>query len=315
MIWPAPIALFVHKDPGRASAVLKALAECDLADRSRIFVFCDGPASADDVDAVERVRNVVRHAGGFDQIELVENPAYSGRSRLLVDSLNTLLDQEQSVIVVEDNLQLAPPFLRFMNDGLSKYASNPNVVSVCGYSYRLSAELARTFFLPGAHCWGWGTWRRELPQLRLDADNLVDQLVRRKLIYAFDGGGAEPLTQNLRNSASGDPAAWALCWMASALLSGKLTLYPGRSFVANVDCVGDGWETAAVFASPLTLEPIEVADVPIRADVAVLQELQRSLSQWRASRNGAFRLYCLLKGLLPRRMEETLYTALIRARL
>jgi hypothetical protein len=311
----APIALFVHKDAERASAILDALRQCDLAKRSVLTIYCDGPQSPDDIDDVESVREVARSADGFDAINIVESPEFQGRSKILVDAVTDTVRRHGKVIVVEDNLFVSPPFLRFMNDGLDRFADDDRFISVCGFTYNLQSQLAETFLLKGAHCWGWATWQRGWDLFCPDPGKLVDELIEHDQIYSFDGGGAEPLSQALQESVSDQQTSWSLCWMASALLHGKFTVYPGRSLVANVDYSTPGSGVASVFESQATADAIVVEGLPVEADIAAVDELRRVLIQWRGYRNNKVRLFFLMMKFLPRSLEKALYSALIRAKL
>jgi len=52
----------------------------------------------------------------------------------------------------------APYFLRYMNDALNYYENTPRVISIHGYTYPVGG-LPETFFMKGADCWGWATWK------------------------------------------------------------------------------------------------------------------------------------------------------------
>ena len=67
----------------------------------------------------------------------------------------------KSVIVLEDDLITSTYFLKYMNTGLSLYENETNVASIHSYFYPVNRidQLPNYFFLKGADCWGWGTWR------------------------------------------------------------------------------------------------------------------------------------------------------------
>lgn len=311
----APIALFVHDNAERAGAALEALARCDQAAESALTVFSDGPSDPEDGEGVRRVRETVGKTAAFGSIEIVAHDHHHGRSRLLIDSVTRILAEHDRVIVVEDDLHVAPPFLRFLNDGLERYATDTRLASVCGFSYRLRNAAPEIYFLPGAHCWGWATWRRAWSQFVPDPASLVCELVRGDLIFEFDGGGAEPLTQALEECTMEDRTSWSLCWMATALVNRMLTLYPGRSMVDHLDYSHHRARVATVFESSLTDDPVELPDVPVEVSDAIVAEIRGSLVRWRNRLNWKFRLYSLVAAMLPQRIERSFYTALIRGKL
>jgi hypothetical protein len=121
-----------------------------------------------------------------------------------------------------------------MNEALEQFVDDDRVISVHGYVYPVEIELPEAFFLTGADCWGWATWRRGWALFNSEGQYLLDELVRRHLIQEFDYNGAYPFLNMLKDQIKGANDSWAIRWHASAFLAGKLTLYPGRSLVHNI---------------------------------------------------------------------------------
>ena len=309
---PAPIALFTHANPDRVAATIDSLRACDEARLSVLTVFCDGAGSPAEAQDVARVREIVAAVDGFRDVVVVECPEYVGRSRLLAEGVSKVVSEHDSVIVVEDDLVVSPSFLRFVNDGLDAYADEESVVSICGYSYRIRPTMPETYFLPGAHCWGWATWRRGWNLYRNNADELASEIMETGMIHAFDGGGAEPLTRLLAQSEPDDDSTWSLCWMAAATLGRRMTLHPGRSLVRHVDYSGEESGVAPVFESPLSADHVEVERLPVEVNKGLHRELSRSFIRWRGRNNRRFRLYSMLTTALPMSIEERLYSAMVR---
>ena len=312
---PAPITLFVHARPDRAAAALDAIKQCELADQSCLTIFCDGPSTPDEQDDVDRVRAIANNTVGFKHLDVVEFEEHKGRSQLICDAVSQITGSHGRVVVVEDDLIVSPHFLRYINDGLDKYATEESVVSICGYSYNSQSDLSETYLLPGAHSWGWATWRRGWELFRSDANGLVKDVTEQGLIYEFDSGGAEPMTQLLSESARNDELSWSLCWMASAILVDKLTLHPGRSLVAHRDYSTKAAAVAPVIKSPLSSDAVGVEQIPIEVNDDLMQELKASFLTWRGDKNVKIRLYALLLSLLPRRLERKIYATMIRRKL
>ena len=108
------------------------------------------------------------------------------------------------------------------------------------YSYPIAGELPETFFLRGADCWGWATWKRGWDLFEPDGRKLLSELERQQLTRSFDFEGSYPYTQMLRDCIAGMNDSWAIRWYGSAFLHRKLTLYPGSSQVQNIGADGSG---------------------------------------------------------------------------
>jgi hypothetical protein len=100
--------------------------------------------------------------------------------------------------------------------------------------YPIKQKLPDTFFLRGADCWGWATWKKGWKYFEPDGKKLLNELEQRGLTHEFDFEDSYPFTQMLRDQIKGKNNSWAIRWNASAFLAGKLTLYPSNSYVQNI---------------------------------------------------------------------------------
>jgi hypothetical protein len=190
------------------------------------------------------------------------------------------------VIVLEDDLLPSVHFLRYMNDALHMYERDERVISIHAYAYPVKSALPETFFLRGADCWGWGTWKRGWDLFDADGPKLLRELEQRKLTQDFDLDGSYPYTQMLRDCIAGRNDSWAIRWYASAYLKGKLTLYPGSSQVQNIGADGSGSHVGATssFEHRRWGKPIEVRDIPFVESTVARQAFAGYLSELSASR-------------------------------
>ena len=307
----APVALFTFNRPDHTRRTLEALAANALASDTDLIVFCDGPRSDADRAKTEATRAVVHAARGFASVRVVERPANLGLARSVITGVRDVLDTHDRLIVLEDDMQTAPSFLTYMNAALTIYADEARVISVCGYTPRLDVAVPDTYFLPGAHCWGWGTWRRGWALFNPDARALFDAVLARNLVYEFDVEGSESLTTLLYRSASGDPAidSWALRWMASAIVHDKVTLYPAKSLLLNTGFDGSGTHGAVTEALSTDLADRALAIERRVATICrpALDALRRVLIRWRAEESRRTRLLYSAFERLPRPIRRRVY--------
>jgi hypothetical protein len=142
--------------------------------------------------------------------------------------------------VLEDDMLTSKYFLTFMNSALDYYINDYRVISIHGYVYPTHANLPEAFFLKGADCWGWATWKRGWGLFNPDGLSLLNELKHKKLIKEFDFNGSYKYSKMLEENIAGKNNSWAIRWHASAFLANKLTLYPGRSLVKNIGNDGSG---------------------------------------------------------------------------
>jgi len=262
---PAPIALFAYKRPDHLRRTVESLQANTESSASDLVVFCDGPKSDSDAAAIAAVRTQASSIRGFRSLQVRMQERNLGLARSIIEGVSSMLEASDRVIVIEDDLVLSPFFLAYMNAGLDRYAEQPRVASIHGYVYPVDVELPETFFMRGADCWGWSTWRRSWSIFERDARRLLERLRALSLCNAFDFGGAYPYTQMLADKAEGRNESWAIRWHASAFLADMLTLYPGRSLVQNIgnDSSGTHCGTTDVHDVHLSADSIRVGDIEI----------------------------------------------------
>ncbi|MCK8516793.1 glycosyltransferase family 2 protein [Methylonatrum kenyense] len=315
----SPVLLFAYNRPEHTERTLKALADNALAIHSRLVIFCDGPRTRNEAENTRRVREIARQAEGFRSVQVVERPSNLGLAQSIISGVTEVLEAHDTVIVLEDDLITSPFFLQYMNEALQLYADDEQVLSVCGYTFPVSGQLPETFFLPGAFCWGWATWRRAWTLYEHDAEKLLAEIIRRNLIYEFDFRGTDPLAKILQMTVNRDARAdsWATRWMGTACIHGKMTLYPGRSLVENAGFDGSGRHAnhERRFDTPLADRSPRVERLPLEVNENVVRQHRNLFRQWRIGDDIASRLYYRIAALLPAAAEKYLYTRLVRRRL
>ena len=233
----APIVLFTYNRPWHTKQTVEALQKNIYAEQSHLFIFSDGPKTEKDEPKVKEVREYLKTIKCFKNIEIIERDKNWGLANNIIDGVTKVVNQYGRVIVLEDDLVTSPYFLKFMNDCLNMYEEEEKVISVHGYVYPIKG-LPEIFFLRGADCWGWATWKRGWDLFEKDGKKLLDELEKRKLTKLFDFNGAYPYTKMLKGQVEGKVDSWAIRWYASAFIHEKLTLYPGISLVKHIGDLG-----------------------------------------------------------------------------
>jgi hypothetical protein len=239
---PAPIALFVYNRPDHVLRTISALQANPLARKSPLYVFSDGPNDSQDIAAVGAVRRIVKSVTGFDKISVRYQPKNLGLARSIIAGVTELSAAYGRVIVLEDDLVVAPGFLTFMNHALQRYEHEPRVMQVSGYMFPVERpkRLGQTFFCRVPTSWGWATWARAWECLSLDSRGMLESLQSPDRREAFNLNGAYPYFEHLTQQAEGKLDVWGVRWYASMFVAGGLCLYPSRSLVSNIGMDGTG---------------------------------------------------------------------------
>lgn len=284
----APILLFVYNRPEHVKRTLAALEQNILAKESELFIYADAARSPQDEASVAEVRKIIRTAlPFFKQVNIIERETNWGLARSIIDGVTTQINRYERVIVLEDDLIVAPYFLKFMNDALDTYQHEEKVGHIQACDFTQDASLPDTFLIKWTGSWGWATWKRAWKYFNPDGKALLEELQRRKLTYTFDFNGKYGYTRMLRRQTEGKNNSWAIRWNASLFLNDILSLNVGKSLVQNEGFDGSGTNCGGgnLYASRLWMNPIQVhrispATENLQARNAYVRYYARTNSFW-----------------------------------
>ena len=259
----APILLFVYNRPEHTRRCIESLQKNSLAADSHLFIYADGAKDSTQQETVNDVRNYIRTIQGFKQITLIERDENWGLARNIIDGVTTQVNQYGKVIVLEDDLVVAPYFLAFMNDALEMYKNEPKVGHIQACDFTQDPSLPDTFLIKWTGSWGWATWNRAWKHFNPNGKELLQELEKRNLTRTFDFNGKYGFTRMLRRQIEGKNNSWAIRWNASLFLKDILSLNVGRSLVQNEGFDGSGTNCGGggLYASHLYLDPLPVTSI------------------------------------------------------
>lgn len=270
----APILLFVYNRPLHVRRSIESLLANELAKDSELYIFSDAAKDETAQPNVNEVRQFIHSIKGFKEIHYVERTENWGLARNIIDGVTTLVNQYGRVIVLEDDLIVAPYFLQFMNDALETYKDEENVCHIQACDFTKDPILPDTFLIKWTGSWGWATWKRAWKLFNRNGQELLDELIRRKLTYRFDFNGKYGYTRMLRNQIKGKNNSWAIRWNASLFLADKLSLNVGKSLIQNEGFDGSGTNCGSgnLYDSDLWTKPLPVVKIqPIVENEAARQ--------------------------------------------
>lgn len=262
----APIVLFCYSRLIHTQRTVDALLRNDPAKESDLIVFSDAAKNNQKQKDVAEVRRYLDTIRGFKSISIHHRSKNLGLAQSIISGVTELLKIHERLIVLEDDMETSPHFLTYMNEALELFADDERIASIHGYIYPTKLPLPEAFFLRGADCWGWATWRRGWAHFNPDGSYLLKELKQRGLLKKFDFDGAYAFSKMLENQINGLNDSWAVRWHASIFLANKLTLYPGRSLVHNIGndnsgshCISSSKNDVILSQTPIDLQNVNVA--------------------------------------------------------
>jgi hypothetical protein len=275
----APIALFAYNRPVHLAQTLSALRANPLARESELFVFSDGPKTSRDEQAVTDVRKSLQQIEGFSRVSIQKHSSNLGLAQSIIRGVTSLVERYGHVIVLEDDLVVAPGFLTFMNQGLSHFMAEPRVMQIAGYMFPIpqALQLGDVFLTRQAASCGWATWARAWKHFNVNSDELLKQINLRGSRHEFDLDGSYPYFDQLKQQAEGQLDAWGVRWHASMFLQQGLCLYPTQSLVSNIGMDGSGVHCKRTTALDVSLSSLTAwnLSLPIEESPLGLEMLKR----------------------------------------
>lgn len=239
---PVPVVLFVYNRPLHTRKTIEALQRNDLADKTSLYVFADGPRYDADRESVDTTREIIRGISGFNNVEIVERDQNLGLANSVISGVTEVIQQHGEVIVVEDDLISSTGFLHFMNQALSHYRHEPQVFSVSGFSFPVEKPIGYQY---DAYCsyrsmsWSWGTWLDRWQQADWEVRDFSSFAGNRHSTQAFNRGG-EDLSDLLRLQMQGRIDSWSIIWDYTHYKHDAFCLCPTVSKIVNIGFDGSG---------------------------------------------------------------------------
>ena len=217
--------------------MLESLLACPECADSELYVFMDEARNDSEADDVEKVRALFDNLQGFKAIHPYPARMNKGMARSVIDGVTTVLQQHKSIIVLEDDLVVAPDFLTFMNAALEAYRDRSDIWSISGYTPNLKEieqyDKNGVFLVPRAQCWGWATWSDRWETVDWEVSDFNYLARNKKRRKAFDMGGND-LFRTLEMEHRERIESWAVRWAYAASKQKMWTVNPMLSKVQNI---------------------------------------------------------------------------------
>ncbi|MCA1745405.1 MAG: glycosyltransferase, partial [Bacteroidales bacterium] len=237
-----PLVLFCYNRPQHLKRTLAALKLNDLSERTDLYVFSDGPKTGEAEDGVKAVREGLRGLRGFKSVHLVERGANMGLAASVISGVTEVLQQHTACIVLEDDLETSPYFLRYMNEALHHYKDDACIFSVSGFCppIQIPADFPfQSFLFPRVNSWGWGTWRNRWEEVDWEVKGFKGFIADKNQRSRLAQQGAD-LPVMLLKQQQGKITSWAVRFNQACFNRERTNVYPVHSLVRNQGADGSG---------------------------------------------------------------------------
>jgi hypothetical protein len=227
------ICIFAYNRPFHLERTLNALAQNYQASESEIYIFIDGPKGEHDELSVRKSIKLAEEVDSFKNKHVIASEKNKGLAESIKNGINQVFETHSKVIVLEDDILTKKSFLRYMNAALDKYENYEDVASVQSFSVA-TGIYKQYFFLPGADCWGWGTWRDRWVNVNWDSKELLKEIVLSGSERKFNFNNSYNFSSLLSLQSKSKIDSWAICWQASTFLRNMKSIYPPINLSSNI---------------------------------------------------------------------------------
>jgi Glycosyl transferase family 2 len=238
-----PLLISTYARIDHLHRTINALLKNDLARETAVFVYSDAPRAGDE-EKIEAVRRYLAMVRGFSAFHVVAREHNMGANANQVAAIDELLNRFGSLIVMEDDIIVAPGFLQYMNTALEKYKFDRKVFSVSAYCPPISIPedyQFDVFFLRRFNGWGVGWWKDRFDSIHHITREEFDKFAANRLLSrSFTKAGGLDMLTMLRRVAYGEIDAGDVRCMYTQFLNDQYTLYPTKSLVLNIGSDGTG---------------------------------------------------------------------------
>lgn len=238
---PTPIAIFTYNRPVHTQHMFDSLEACRRLEECEVVIYGDGVKKPEHAAAVRQTREVVQAWAEKHGAKVVLRDENYGLAKSITTGVTELCEQYGRVIVLEDDLVLAPAFLDYMLVCLDHYADDERIMQISGYTFPFEDNPPPGLFLqPVATTWGWATWKRAWDQYDHDTQEALAILKNPQQKHSFDLDGAYPYTRMYRHAAAGKVDSWGVRWWFSVWQQEGLVVYSRQTLVNNEGFDGSG---------------------------------------------------------------------------
>ena len=276
----APIVMFVYNRADHFEKTYTALAKCDCAKESQLYIFSDGAKNENAIDGVENVRNFAKSIvdnGDFKKVVLVESQDNKGLAKSVISGVSSVIKEHGKVIVVEDDCVPSVHFLSYMNNALDFYKGMEEVGSIAGYAppIDIPADYSKDVFAAYRSCsWGWATWDYIWQNVDWDLSFMSDFYNNRSMIKKLNSFGSDRFLRLYRQTVS-NANSWSVKFGAHHIKEDLLTIYPKYSYISNIGCDETGVHSRSEDAEKMRVDLTKAIKEPKFEKVRVDKRIQK----------------------------------------
>ena len=230
------IAVFCYKRAEKLRRSVEALLLNPECKDLEVIFFSDGAKGEADTQGVQATRRYIDSLTGFGKITKVYRERNYSTGPNFQQGIRYLCENYEQFIVVEDDLVVAPNYLRYLLDGLDFYRESPGVFCVTGFCFPIRKEgyqydtTVHTRFCS----YGWASWSSRVAKVVWDAEGLQGMIDNSPGFRTRLNAEGLDLYRMLLKQISGEISTWDIQMQVHVSEHRLRVIYPVLSKTSNI---------------------------------------------------------------------------------
>lgn len=230
---------------------IETLQKCEEASQSILYISSDAAYRNQDSHKIEAVRNYIKTVSGFKSIVPIFHKENKGLNDCYNFAIDLIFKDNETFIFLEDDIIVAPDFLKFMNEGLEFYQNDDKIISISGFSHSVffdtESNLKSEVYFTNRWCpWGFGSWKSKIQNVAdLSLEALKEDLNNKKFVKKLDEIGIDLYTAFQRKLHKKEPLVLDYRYVNYMVKNDLYTATPYTTKTFNIGNDGHGTRTSA----------------------------------------------------------------------
>lgn len=230
-----PIAFFFFNRPDTAYQVFECIKG---AQPEKLYLISDGPRASRDgeKEKVEALRAEIESRIDWD-CEVIKDyaPENMGCHKRIASGITNVFKQEETAIILEDDVYVRPSFFPFCEELLERYKDTEEIFFISGANvyqdYRPDDSYIITKF---PSIWGWATWKRAWDKYTDNPDDWFEMKKHNPLHWYYGRFLGNVLSKYFEDAYVGKIDTWDYQWEASRMKYHGLGIVPTLNMMENI---------------------------------------------------------------------------------
>jgi glycosyltransferase involved in cell wall biosynthesis len=245
----APILVMVYDRLDSLKKCIESLQKCVESAESVLYISSDAAYKAQDAEKIEAVRNYIQTVSGFKKVIPIAPKENRGLNGAYNAAIDLIFEENETFIFLEDDIVVAPDFLKFVNEGLEFYKNDAKIISISGFSHSVffdvDSNLKSEIYFTNRWCpWGFASWRNKIQNVpALSLEELKSDLSNTVFVKKLDKIGIDLFTAFQRKLYKNEPLVLDYRYVHHMVKNDLYTVTPYTTKTFNIGNDGQGTRT------------------------------------------------------------------------